>query len=70
MVTTLPIDGHAIVRAADAMIEDYGLQALSTATEREQKLREEGFESVANAWELICHAIEEREGYRNLKRLA
>ena len=65
MVTTLPIDRHAIVRAADAMIEDYGLQALVTATEREQKLREEGFESVANAWELICHGIEDREGFGN-----
>ena len=65
MVTTLPIDRHAVVRAADAMVEDYGLQALATATGREQKLREEGFESVANTWELICHAIEDREGFGN-----
>ncbi len=65
MVTTLPIDRHAVVRAADAMIEDYGLQALATATEREQKVRRAGFESVANAWELICHAIEDREGFGN-----
>ena len=60
MVTTLPIDHQSIVRAAEEMISDYGQEAWTKATQRAQDLRLEGFESVANTWDLICNAIEDK----------
>ena len=63
MVTTLPIGREGIVRAAEVMIDDYGAQALAKAMERAQELRSEGFESIANTWDLICQAIEDSEGF-------
>jgi len=62
MVTTLPIDDQGIVRAAEETIDDYGSHALSKATKRAQELRSEGFESVANTWDLICEVIKDRQG--------
>ena len=44
------------------MINDYGSEALATATRRAQELRSEGFESIANTWDLICEAIKDRQG--------
>jgi hypothetical protein len=60
MVVSLPIDHQSIVRAAEEMISDYGSQALDIATQRAQDLRSEGFESVANTWDLICNAIKDK----------
>ncbi len=51
---------QGIVRAAEAMISDYGSQALAKATKRAQELRSEGFESLANIWDLICKVIKDQ----------
>ena len=61
MVATLPIDHHGIVRAAEEMISDYGSDALSKARKRAQELRSEGFDSVANTWDLICEVIRDQQ---------
>ena len=61
MVTTLPIDHLGIARAAEEMIKDHGSEAFAKASKRAQELRVEGFESVANTWDLICEAIEDRQ---------
>lgn len=61
MVMTLPIDHQSILRAAEEMINDYGSQALAKATQRSEELRLEGFESVANTWDLIAKAIREKQ---------
>ena len=61
MVATFPIDHQAIVRAAEEMISDYGSQALAKAKKRAQELRSEGFESVANVWDLICEVIKDQQ---------
>ncbi len=61
MVATLPIDNQGIVRAAEEMINDYGLEALAKARKRAQELRSEGFESVANTWDLICEVIKDQQ---------
>jgi hypothetical protein len=61
LVATLPIDHHGIVRAAEEMINDYGSQALTTARKRAQELRSEGFDSVANTWDLISEVIKDQQ---------
>ncbi len=61
MVATLPIDNQGIVRAAEEMISDYGLEALAKARKRAQEMRSEGFESVANTWDLICEVIKDQQ---------
>ena len=61
MVATLPIDNQGIVRAAEEMIKDYGLEALAKARKRAQDLRSEGFELVANTWDLICEVIKDQQ---------
>ena len=43
------------------MISDYGLEALAKARKRAQELRSEGFESVANTWDLICEVIKDQQ---------
>ena len=72
MVATLPIDHQGIVRAAEEMNSDYGSRALAKARKRAQELRSEGFEPVANVWDLICEVIkdqqdsdDEPEAYKN-----
>ncbi len=60
MVAALPIDHQGIVRTAEEMINDYGSQALAKATKRAQELRSEGFESLANIWDLICEVIKDQ----------
>ena len=61
MVATFPIDHQGIVRAAEEMISDDGSQALPKAKKRAQDLRSEGFESVANVWDLICEVIKDQQ---------
>jgi hypothetical protein len=65
LVATLPIDNQGIVRAAEEMISDYDLEALPKARKRAQELRSEGFESVANTWELICEVIKDQQDSNN-----
>ncbi len=62
MVATLPIDHQGIVRAGEKMISDYGSQALTETTKCAQEMRSEGFESVANTWDLICEVIKNQQG--------
>ncbi len=40
------------------MISEYGVAALTEADERFKELQSEGFDSVAQTWEMICEAIE------------
>ncbi len=61
MVTTTPIGREGIVRAGEVMIDDYGAQALAKAMERAQELRSEGFESIANTWDLIYEVIKDQQ---------
>ena len=70
MVATLPIDEQSIARAADEMIRDYGSEAWPAAKQRAQDLRQEGFESVAGAWDRIADAIEHRHGQSEGYQLA
>ncbi len=57
MVSALPLDQSQIVRAAEEMIAEYGGEAITKADERFKELQSEGFESVAQTWEMICEAI-------------
>lgn len=43
------------------MIKDFGQDALAKATERSQELRAEGFDSIANTWDLICEVIRDQQ---------
>lgn len=43
------------------MISDYGPEALTKARKRAQELRTEGFDSVANTWDLICEVIRDQQ---------
>lgn len=43
------------------MVSDYGSQALTKATRRARELRSEGFDSVANTWDLICEVIRDQQ---------
>ena len=61
MGETLPISRDSIRRAAEEMIADHGSDALAKATKRSEDLRSEGFESVANTWDLICTVIGDLE---------
>ena len=61
MVATLPIDHQGIIRAAEEMIGEYGPEALAMARKRSQELRSEGFEVVANTWDLICEVINDQQ---------
>ena len=62
MVEGLPIGPDGIHRAAEEMVAEYGPKALSIAKERARGLRSEGFESVANSWDLICNVIRKLDG--------
>ena len=57
MVSALPLDQSQIARAAEEMIAEYGGAALTKADERFKELQSEGFDSVAQTWEMICEAI-------------
>jgi hypothetical protein len=57
LVSALPLDQSQIVRAAEEMIAEYGGEALTKADERFKELQSEGFDSVAQTWEMICEAI-------------
>ena len=43
------------------MITEFGEEALAKAKKRAQKLRSEGFESVASTWDLICEVIRDQQ---------
>jgi hypothetical protein len=58
MVSALPLDQFQITRAAEEMIVEYGGEAPTKADQRVKELQSEGFDSVAQTWEMICEAIE------------
>ncbi len=59
LVSALPLDESQIARAAEEMIAEYGNGALTKADERVKELQSEGFDSVAQTWEMIREAIED-----------
>ncbi len=72
MVTPLPLDQSQVARAAEEMIAEYGSEALTKADERAKALQSEGFDSIAETWELIREAIKDLQesgdkmgGYEN-----
>ncbi len=58
LVSALPLDQSQIARAAEEMIAEYGGEALTKANERFKELQSEGFDSVAQTWEMIRDAVE------------
>ncbi len=58
LVTPLLLDQSQIARAAEEMIAEHGNEALTKADERVKALQSEGFDSVAQTWEMICEAVE------------
>ncbi len=59
LVSALPLDESQIARAAEEMIAEYGNGALTKADERVKELQSEGFDSVAQTWEMIREAIKD-----------
>ncbi len=59
MVSALPLDESQIARAAEDMIAQYGDEALAKADDRVEKLKSQGFDSVAKTWELIREVIKD-----------
>ncbi len=59
MVSTLPLDETQIAHAAENMIRQHGGEALTKADERVKELQSEGFDSVAQTWEMIREAIKD-----------
>ncbi len=60
MVSALPLDDSQIARAAEDMIAQYGDEALTKADDRVEKLKSQGFDSVAKTWELIREVIKDQ----------
>ncbi len=58
LVSELPLDQSQIARAAEEMTAEHGNEALTKANERFKELQSEGFDSVAQTWEMICDAVE------------
>ncbi len=61
MTSTWPLDEFQIALAAEDMIREHGDEALSNADDRIKKLNSDGFESVANTWELIREVIKDKQ---------
>ncbi len=61
MSSTWPLDEFQIAHAAEDMIREHGDEALSNADDRITKLNSDGFESVANTWELIREVIKDEQ---------
>ena len=61
MTSTWPLDEYQIADAAEDMIREHGDEALTNADDRIKKLNSEGFESVANTWELIREVIKDKQ---------
>ena len=53
MVEASIIGSDDVRRAAEELINEYGPEALAIAKKRAIALRREGFESIAQAWDLI-----------------
>ena len=65
MISTWPLDEFQIAHAAEDMIRALGDEALANADDRIKKLNSEGFDSVANTWELIREVIKDEQGSDN-----
>ncbi len=65
MTFTWPLEEFQIADAAEDMIRVHGDEALTIADDRIKKLNSEGFQSVANTWELIREAIENEQASDN-----
>ncbi len=61
MTSTWPLDEFQIAHAAEDMIREHGDEALTNADDRIKKLNSDGFESVANTWELIREVINDKQ---------
>jgi len=57
-----PLDHDRCARAAEAMIANFGTQALAEATRRAQAMRSSGCDTTADTWECICKIIRARFG--------
>ena len=61
MTSTWPLDEFQIAHAAEDVIREHGDEALTNADDRVKKLNSDGFESVANTWELIREVIKDEQ---------
>ena len=61
MTSTWPLDEFQIAHAAQDVIREHGDKALTNADDRIKKLNSDGFESVANTWELIREVIKDNQ---------
>ena len=61
MVSASPLDEIRIAHAAEDMIREHGDEALTKADDYVKKLKSEGFESVAETWELIREVIKDEQ---------
>jgi hypothetical protein len=67
MISTWPLDEFQIAHAAEDMIREHGDEALTNADDRIKKLNSDGFESVANTWELIREVIKDKQEPDNMR---
>ena len=67
MISTWPLDEFQITDAAEDMIREHGDEALTNADDQIMKLNSDGFESVANTWELIREVIKDKQESYNMR---
>ena len=67
MTSTWPLDEFQIAHAVEDMIREHGDEALTDADDRIKKLNSDGFESVANTWELIREVIKDKQEPDNMR---
>ncbi len=67
MTSTWPLDEFRIADAAEDMIREHGDEALTNADDQIMKLNSDGFESVANTWELIREVIKDKQEPDNMR---
>ncbi len=58
-IASAPMIGVDLKRSAERLIAEFGDTAWAKAEERAHAMRSEGFESMAESWELIREAIGE-----------
>ncbi len=56
------LDHDRYTRAAEAMIANYGSQALAEAVKRARAMRSSGCDTTADTWDYICKIIRARFG--------
>jgi hypothetical protein len=56
------LDHDRYARAAEAMIANFGTQALAEAMRRAEAMRSSGCDTTADTWECICKIIRARFG--------